>query len=260
MTPSSGTIRALVLRTAGTNCDAEMVHAWELAGAEADRVHVNELVAGGGARLGDYQVLVFPGGFTYGDDIAAGKILANEVQAHLGDAVRTHIDRGGLVLGVCNGFQLLVKMGLLPGPGPEQTATLTFNDSNRFEDRWIHVKVETDRTPFLTRGDVFALPVAHGEGKFVVRDDAEIARLEEAGQIALRYVDAEGRPGPYPVNPNGSMSDVAGICDATGRVFGLMPHPERHVYPHHHPFWTRVPLQEGEGLRCFRNAVRHLSG
>ncbi|MCZ6689376.1 MAG: phosphoribosylformylglycinamidine synthase I [Planctomycetota bacterium] len=249
-------IRVIVIRTAGTNCDLEMVHAFELAGARVDRVHVRRLVRKE-VRLDDFQIVAIPGGFTYGDDIAGGKILANELQAHVGEDLRRFVDSGKLLLGVCNGFQVLVKMGFLPGGG--QAATLATNDSNRFEDRWVYIKAETDRTPFIGKGEVIALPVAHAEGKFIVRTREELQRLKDQDRIVFRYVDAEGQPGPYPVNPNGSQGDVAGICDETGRVMGLMPHPERHIYPHHHPRWTRLPKKEGDGLRIFRNAIRNLS-
>lgn len=249
-------IRVIVIRTAGTNCNLELAHAFEMAGARVDGVHINRLVAKE-AKLRDYQVVAIPGGFTYGDDIGGGKILANELQAHLGDDLRTFVDSGGLVMGVCNGFQVLVKMGLLPGNG--QSVTLATNDSNRFEDRWVHVKSETDRTPFIGKGEVITLPVAHAEGKFIVGNPRDLLTLEEQDRIAFRYVDGEGQPGPYPINPNGSQGDVAGLCDETGQVLGLMPHPERHIYPHHHPRWTRLPRTEGEGLGIFRNAIRSLS-
>lgn len=249
-------VRVIVIRTAGTNCDRELVHAFELAGARVDRVHVNRLVQKE-VHFRDYQVAAIPGGFTYGDDIGGGKILANELQAHLGEELRALVSSGGLLFGVCNGFQVLVKMGILPGGEPR--VTLATNDSNRFEDRWVHIKAETDRTPFIRKGEVITLPVAHAEGKFIVSGAEEMALLEEQDRIAFRYCDEEGEPGPYPVNPNGSLGDVAGICDETGRVLGLMPHPERHIYPHHHPRWTRLQQEEGEGLRIFRNAIQSFS-
>lgn len=249
-------IRAIVIRTAGTNCDLEMAHAFEMVGARAERVHVNRLVRKE-VRLGDFQVAAIPGGFTYGDDIAAGRILANELQAHLGEELQGFVASGGLLIGVCNGFQVLVKMGLLPGEG--RPVTLATNDSNRFEDRWVYLRAETDRSPFVRKGEVITLPVAHAEGKLIVESTEDLRTLETDDRIAFRYVDAEGQPGPYPINPNGSQGDVAGLCDSTGRILGLMPHPERHVYPHHHPRWTRLRRVEGEGLRIFRNAVRSIA-
>jgi len=169
----------------------------------------------------------------------------------LRDALSRFHERGGLVLGICNGFQVLVRAGLLPGEG---SATLTFNDSGHFESRWVRMKPTPGRSPFLTDDAPIELPVAHGEGKFVATD---LAALEASGQVVLRYVDGDDRPTrEYPANPNGSLGAVAGLCDATGRVFGLMPHPERHIDPLHHPRWTRLgPKKEGDGLRIFRNAV-----
>ncbi len=259
--PGAAPVSVLVLRAAGTNCDRETAVAFELAGARADRVHVNR-IREDPARLDRYQVLALPGGFSYGDDLGAGKVLANELRFFLADALARFVDAGKLVIGICNGFQVLVKAGLLPaleGRGRVE-ATLAGNDSNRFEARWTHLDCATDRTPFLRRGDRLHLPVAHGEGKLVCRDPATLARLEASGQVCLRYVDGAGRPGAYPVNPNGSEGDIAGLCDPTGRIFGLMPHPERHVEFHHHPRWTREgrgPGDEGDGLRVFRNAVAH---
>jgi phosphoribosylformylglycinamidine synthase len=249
--------RVLILRAPGANCDAEAQYAFELAGAVAERVHINRIREQPG-QLQRYQVLVVPGGFTYGDDVAAGKILANQLSHFLGDELRAFRDREKLILGICNGFQALLKAGLLLPPdenGP--VATLARNASGKFEDRWITLLAMPGRCPFLTGVQRMRLPIAHGEGRFVCREQWLLHGLERAGQIVLRYVDAEGRPGPFPVNPNGSQADVAGICDATGRVLGLMPHPERHALPTQHPQWTRLGLAaEGDGLALFRNAVR----
>ncbi|MBM4018586.1 MAG: phosphoribosylformylglycinamidine synthase I [Planctomycetes bacterium] len=256
-------VRALVLRTAGTNCDEETQFAWELAGARAERVHVNRLIENP-RRLLDYQVLTIPGGFSYGDDIASGKIFANQIVHHLADAVQEFLARDRLVLGICNGFQVLVRCGLLPGaadgrPTLVPSATLTNNDSGKFEDRWVHLRTDTGRCPFLAKGEVFDLPVAHGEGKFVPADSSPLAALEQKDQVALRYVDSRGRTGAsYPANPNGSAGDVAGICDATGRILGLMPHPERHALSEHHPQWTRRPRRKsGDGLAVFKRGVAY---
>ncbi len=258
-------VRALVLRTAGINCDAETEFAWTEAGAAADRVHINRLIDDP-SRLDAYQILTVPGGFSYGDDIAAGKIFANQLVHHLADAVHGLLERGGLVLGICNGFQVLVKCGLLPGsdngrPTLDQSATLTANDSGQFEDRWVHLRVETDRCPLLEKGETLYLPVAHGEGKFVPGADASADALDAAGQVAFRYVSAHGHAGAgFPANPNGSIDDIAGVCDPTGRVLGLMPHPERHVLPWHHPAWTRRgPTEEGDGMRVFRRGVAYFA-
>jgi len=249
-----------VLRAAGTNCDEETAHAFAKAGARVDRVHVNRL-AEGQVRLSDYQVLAIPGGFTYGDDISAGKVLANELKYRVGDEVRKFVDAGRLVIGICNGFQVLVKMGILPGwDALRQQATLTSNDSNRYEDRWVHLKVVSTKTPFFREKEIIYLPVAHGEGKFVTDGDQTLKRLESTGQAVLKYCDGDGREGPYPVNPNGSVASIAGISDETGRVFGLMPHPERNIEPWHHPRWTRgEAAAEGDGFRVFRNALSYFS-
>jgi phosphoribosylformylglycinamidine synthase I len=252
------TPRVLILRAPGANCDAEAQFAFERAGAAAERVHINRLREQP-ALLQRYQVLVVPGGFTYGDDVAAGKILGNQLAHFLGDALRRFRDTDKLVLGICNGFQALLMAGLIVPPDEEgPLATLTNNAAGKFEDRWIYLRATPGKCPFLRGYDRLHVPVAHGEGNFVCRQRWILHGLQQAGQVVLRYVNSEGQPGPYPVNPNGSQDDVAGLCDATGRVLGLMPHPERHVLPTQHPRWTRLGLApEGDGLRLFRNAVQH---
>jgi phosphoribosylformylglycinamidine synthase len=250
------TVRVLILRAPGANCDAETQFAFELAGADAQRVHVNRLREQP-SLLEAYQVLVLPGGFSYGDDVAAGKILAAQLVHFLGEAVSRFRDAGKLILGICNGFQALLKADLLLPPdehGP--LATLADNCSGHLEDRWIYLQATPGHCPFLKGIQRIHLPIAHGEGRFLCREDRVLEQLDRASQIVLRYCDGDGRPGAYPVNPNGSEGDVAGICDATGRVLGLMPHPERHALPTQHPRWTREGLApEGEGLAIFRNAV-----
>jgi phosphoribosylformylglycinamidine synthase len=249
--------RVLILRAPGANCDAETQFAFERAGASAERVHINRLREQP-QLLRRYQVLVIPGGFTYGDDVAAGQILACQLSHFLADALRHFRDGEKLILGICNGFQALLKAGLILPPdedGPQ--ATLTANASGRFEDRWIHLQAANpSHCPFLKDYDRLHVPVAHGEGNFVCREPWILRGLEQSDQIVLRFVDVHGKPGPYPVNPNGSQGDVAGLCDASGRVLGLMPHPERHILPTQHPRWTRTGCApEGDGLRLFRNAV-----
>ncbi len=248
--------QALIVRAPGANCDEETQFALERAGAVAERVHVNRLREQPNL-LRRFQMLVIPGGFTYGDDVAAGKILAVQLTHHLGDALREFRDAEKLILGICNGFQVLLKAGLLIPPDEEgPLATLAHNASGKFEDRWVHLQATPGNCPFLTGYDRLELPVAHGEGNFLCRAPWILQGLEQAGQVVLRYVDPEGGPAGYPFNPNGSAGNVAGVCDATGRVLGLMPHPERHVLPTHHPRWTRNGLApEGDGLRLFRNAV-----
>lgn len=263
--------RALVVRTAGTNCDREAVRALELAGASVEVLHLKRVLAEP-ARLDEHALIVLPGGFSYGDDIAAGRVLGVELRHGLEKELERFVARGGSVLGICNGFQALVESGLFEAEigaksgGPvgsvtkptERTIALYDNASNRFECRWIHLRSEASACPWLAAGERFPVPVAHGEGRFVVRDETVLRRLLANGQIVLRYVRADGSAahGSYPDNPNGSVDDIAGICDRTGRVLGLMPHPERNVTPWNHPHWTRMPPRdEGEGLSFFRRWV-----
>jgi phosphoribosylformylglycinamidine synthase len=254
------TVNVIVLRTAGTNCDEETRYAFEAVGARAELVHVNNL-ARGEHRLGDYQILVLPGGFTYGDDVGSGKVFAVELGHVLAEKLTAFVEGGGLVLGICNGFQVLIKTGLLPdarlAPAAERPVTLTHNDSHRFEDRWVWLQADAATRCVFTRPDErLALPVAHGEGKVVVRDEAVLQRLRAQGQIVYRYVNEDGSPPAYPADPNGSVDHIAGLCDPSGRVFGLMPHPERHFFPYQHPGWTRRGLaDEGDGVALFRRAV-----
>lgn len=258
--------RVLILRAPGTNCDEETAFAFEKAGAQCSLVHIRALRQSP-ALLLEHAILALPGGFSYGDDLGSGTVIANELMRHLAEPLARFVERGGLALGICNGFQILVKTGLLPGlayapknPGELPGATLTFNDSQRFEDRWTHLKIEPSTSPFLEghAGEIVEFPVAHGEGKFVARDAEVLRRMEEGRQVAFRFVKADGSVPEYPDNPNGAQNHIAGITDETGRVLGLMPHPERHVLPWQHPRWTRSGLKkEGDGLFLFRNAVKH---
>jgi phosphoribosylformylglycinamidine (FGAM) synthase-like amidotransferase family enzyme len=284
--------RVLILRAPGTNCDQETAFAFEQAGAKAELLHVNRLLEDPGL-CGRFQIFCIPGGFAYGDDVAAGRILGNQIQYHLADRMAEFKAAGKLMLGICNGFQVLIKSGVLLEPDPEQgpPATLTYNDSGKYEDRWVRLDVQGTKSVFLGGIDSMYLPVAHAEGKFVARDAETLGQLEAAGQLVLRYVAQ--RPGtgatacsqavhsaspkghrfqgssgtpvgapevPYPDNPNGSVANVAGICDTTGRVLGLMPHPERHIDPTQHPRWTRGEAgQVGDGLQVFVNAVAYFS-
>ncbi|MDD5135786.1 MAG: phosphoribosylformylglycinamidine synthase I [Candidatus Omnitrophica bacterium] len=259
--------KVIVLRTAGTNCDRETAFAFGAAGAETELVHINELT-GRRKKLNDYSILALPGGFTYGDDVASGKILANELKFKLEEDLQKFIGDGKLIIGICNGFQILVKAGLLPNlAGDFQTieATLTLNDSNKFEDRWVYLKNPNDKIQMTkcvwTKGinEVIRLPVAHGEGKFIPRDDRILKTLKRDGMIALEYTDEKGRKKGYPYNPNGSIEGIAGVCDRTGRIFGLMPHPERHILFHQGPEWTRTTrknTKEGDGFTIFTNGVK----
>jgi phosphoribosylformylglycinamidine synthase len=250
--------RVLILRAPGANCDGETQFAFEQAGGLAERVHINRLREHP-HQLHRFQILVIPGGFTYGDDVAAGKILAIQLAHFLADSLQTFRDQEKLILGICNGFQVLLKAGLIVPPDEDgPLLTLAHNALGKFEDRWIYLQASPGRCPFLRDYQRLHLPVAHGEGNVVFRQEWICRGLEQAGQVVLHYVDADGRPGSYPINPNGSQGNVAGLCDASGRVLGLMPHPERHVLPTQHPRWTRLGLAgEGDGLRLFRNAVQY---
>jgi phosphoribosylformylglycinamidine synthase len=257
--------KTLILRTAGTNCDGETAYAFELAGAEVERVHINRILQNP-RLIDDYQILAVPGGFSYGDDIAAGRILANQIVNHLGDAFQRFVESGRPVIGICNGFQVLVKTNLLPGKvagHSGQTSTLAHNDCGRFIDRWVNLAPQDSRCIWTTgMSGAIELPIAHGEGKFIPRDAAVRKALWDGGQVVLTYARPDGSParGEFPHNPNGSVDDIAGVCDASGLVFGLMPHPERYVDPLQHPAWTSQSPRPGEGagLRIFRNAVRHV--
>jgi phosphoribosylformylglycinamidine synthase len=247
-------VRTLILRAPGTNCDEETAFAFERASSLVDSAHINQLVRGE-KPLSRYQIMVIPGGFTYGDDISAGKILANELRLKLGEDIQRFVDRGGLILGICNGFQVLVKAGILPRVEnrEHQRLTLTSNDSNRFECRWVYLRVNQKSPCLFTRGiSALYLPVAHGEGKVM----AEAETLDKLN-VVVRYADKMGNvQAGYPYNPNGSLDNIAGICDASGRIFALMPHPERFIRWTQHPRWTREPQRErGDGFGIFLNAV-----
>jgi phosphoribosylformylglycinamidine synthase len=252
--------RVLILRAPGTNCDQETAFAFETAGGRPDVVHLNRLLES--PSLADnYQILAIPGGFSYGDDISAGRIFGNQIRHHLADCLREFKAAGKLIIGICNGVQILVKSGvLLPDRADEPLATLTLNDSGKFEDRWVHLRVVGERCVFLRGLDRLYLPIAHAEGKFVAREAAALDELDRAGHLVLRYADptlsTSPEQLPYPANPNGAQLNVAGLCDETGRVFGLMPHPERHIDPTQHPRWTREQHDRGDGLAIFENAVR----
>lgn len=266
------TPRALVLTGNGTNCEREMAHGCRLAGAEAVIAHVSR-VFNGEIRLADFHFLNLPGGFLDGDDLGSAKaaavrfkygVVQGDGQRRFVDDLMQFIDDGKLVLGVCNGFQLLVKMGLLPGAGDVRLAaeaSLMHNDSGRFEDRWVHLKVDPMSPCVFTSGiDRLYVPVRHGEGKFVPRDAGVSDSIRRLNLAVVRYTDPEGRvTQDYPWNPNGSPEGIAGVCDPTGRVFGLMPHPEAFLHRTNHPRWTREDLpDEGQGLAIFRNAVKYL--
>ncbi len=288
-------VKAIVLRAAGINCDMETRYALELAGAEVQSVHINRIIEDK-AALEKFQIMVFPGGFSYGDDVAAGKILANQIIHHLSEPLQKFIDDGKLVLGICNGFQVLVKAGILPGDSKglateatentekrqlskisNQSVTITCNDSGKFEDRWIYLAPQTKKCVFIEPGRQIYLPIAHGEGKIVTKDTASMEKLKADEHVAFKYVNENGEEGGYPVNPNGSVDSIAGLTDTTGRVLGLMPHPERHVRLTQHPHWSRHELlrtcgrasaphggamghepRTADGRTIFDNAVKYI--
>ncbi len=267
-------VRSIIITGNGTNCEREVANACRLAGSEvADIVHIAELLSGR-VCLDDYHFLNLAGGFLDGDDLGSAKAGANRLRhasvkgsdENLADQLYRFIEAGKLVMGVCNGFQLMVKMGLLPAHGADfrtQTATLSHNDSGRFEDRWTYLKVDPASPCIYTRGlDGVYLPVRHGEGKFMVRSEEVLGQIEAGHLAALKYCDAD-YDAPimdYPQNPNGSVNAIAGVCDASGRIFGLMPHPEAYVHRTHHPRWTREETlpEEGMGLWLYQNAVQFI--
>lgn len=266
-------VKAIVITGYGTNCETEMAHACRLGGADqVDIVHMSELLHGE-YSLADYHFLNLPGGFLDGDDLGAGQagahrfkyaVIKDTAERLQGQVIR-FINDGKLILGVCNGFQLMVKMGLLPGFDnnyENREVSLTYNDSGRFEDRWTTLLVDQKSPCVFTKGlDSLYYPIRHGEGKFVAKDDATLAKVKENNLVSLRYCDPETKESTleYPLNPNGSPDGIAGICDPTGRLFGLMPHPEAFLHRTNHPRWTREDLpEEGQGVALFRNGINFI--
>jgi len=245
--------KVLIIRTAGTNCDKETEFAFSKAGADTSLCHINYIKEKKG--ICDYQIICIPGGFSYGDDLGAGKILSLELSLWLKDEFSKFLEKGGLALGICNGFQVLVKTGMLPDLDFKQKVTLTLNDSARFEDRWVYLKVKSDSVWLKGLPEFINLPVAHGEGKFYA-DEAILDRIESSNLVALRYTEDKKDKAQYPFNPNGSLNDIAGITDKTGRVLGLMPHPERFIFTHHWPYWKQGEI-EPFGYKFFKNSVEH---
>jgi len=256
------TVRVILLRAAGTNCDLETQYAWECAGAVAERVHIRQLIAQP-RKLLDYQVLTIPGGFSYGDDIAAGRIFAAQIRRHLSDVLQQFVESGRLVLGICNGFQVLVTAGFLPfsGPNGRRVCTIAPNDPPGFQDRWVNLRATSDRCVFLEQNREYQMSIAHAEGRVLFESPEILAEVQEKRLNALTYVESPpggGAPPLAPANPNGSQADIAGLCDATGRILGLMPHPERFVRAEQHPCWTsRKQSSAADGLAVFQSALAY---
>jgi phosphoribosylformylglycinamidine synthase I len=267
-------VKALIITGFGINCEEEMAAAYRLAGAEAQIVHLNDILIEG-LSIHAFDILNFPGGFSFGDDIASGKVLANKItykKLPSGNTLIAEIQQflhdKKYILGVCNGFQVLVKMGLLPDIRgfKGQEVTLTRNDSGKFEDRWCYCKVSPNtHTPFLQGINLLYLPIRHGEGKLIVKDLALRQQILDSALNCLSYADSEGQiTDRYPVNPNGSELNCAALTDRTGQILGMMPHPEAHLSLYNHPNWRQLKRQnpniseEGEGLKLFQNIVRHI--
>ena len=260
--------RILIPTGYGLNCEDETEYASTLAGATADRIHLSDLFAKP-AVLEEYQILAMIGGFSFGDHIAAGKVLANRYKSLLSEELAGFIDDGKLIIGICNGFQSMVEYGLLPGFDGDYATQLTSlapNNSGVFEDRWVTLKANSGSPCVFTKGiDTIPLPVRHGEGKFTATEEGVLAKLWSKRLVALQYIDPSTRKPTqtYPLNPNGSVDAIAGICDPSGRVFGMMPHPEAYNSPYNHPDWIHQRSEgtlpaKGLGLRIFRNAVEYV--
>jgi len=262
-------VPVLIITGYGLNCEDESRYAWELAGALPHYVHFNDLLENP-RKLREFSALMFIGGFSYGDHMTSGHVFALRTKHHLRGELQKFIDRGNLILGVCNGFQILVKLGLLPGLDNDyftQKLSIMQNDCGMFQNRWVTLSFESDSPCVFTRGVVqLSVPVRHGEGKVFTLDKTLLGRLEASGCVPCRYADPEtGQPTPeFPHNPNGSLNAIAGLCDPTGRIFGMMPHPEAYLYPENHPQWELQKLdgtlpEQGLGLALFRNAVAYLT-
>lgn len=265
--------RICVLRAPGTNCDSETAFAFDSCGGQAQQIHLFQLLEQPGL-LDEFQILCIPGGFSYGDDIGAGVVFASQLRGHLGDAVRRFLAAEKLVLGICNGFQVLLKTGIfehgdnsLALERDQADATLTWNLNGKYTARWVHLKVEAHGNVFLKGIDELDLPIAHAEGRIVIRDAKVLSDWNSRGQIALTYStwqSTNGHPNPvnerWSANPNGSTADIAGLGDASGRVLGLMPHPERFLFGTQHPQWTRLGLTgDGAGRKIFQNAIDYFA-
>lgn len=260
---SPARVRILLPTGFGINCEAETSFAFRLVGAEVDQLHINDLIAKP-TRLSQCQILALAGGFSFGDHLGAGRALANRLRCRLTAGLERFVSDGGLILGICNGFQTMVRLGLLPAgrPGTQQVS-LTHNAHGAFYDGWVSLSVETNSPCLFTRGlEQIDLPVRHGEGCLVIPTALQ-AEIDDNSLVPLRYTDPQtGAPTiSFPHNPNGSLNGAAGLCDTSGRIFGLMPHPEAFLYPENHPSWRRRPRADrGDGIAIFENAVAACRG
>jgi phosphoribosylformylglycinamidine synthase len=251
-------LKALILYGYGINCENESKNAIEKSGGAADIVHLNKLLEEP-KMLEGYNMLMIPGGFSFGDDLGSGKVFGNKMKFRLHEPLERFVKEEKLILGICNGFQIMVKMGLLPTPDFQQRVSLTTNDSGHYEDRWVILKANQKSPCVFTKGiDYMLSPVRHGEGKFIPKDAATLNELKEKNQIAVQYVDEGGKLAGFPYNPNGSIENIAGICDQSGRVYGMMPHPEAFNIPENCPYWVKGNVKEPMGLRIFKNAVEYV--
>ena len=255
-----------VLNAQGINCNQETAFAFEQAGGRAEQVHISQLVSGD-RSLDDYQIFALSGGFSYGDDIQSGRILGLEIQTQMSDELNRFVAASGLIIGICNGFQVLTETGLLPtgqiNPRRSKKVSLVHNQNGQFIDNWCNLLVEDSRCVFIddkALGHTIELPIAHGEGRVVGADDETLWRLDDNHQVVFRYINEQGEiTEEFPDNPNGSFDGITGICDETGQVLGMMPHPERFVTPTQHPNWRRRPDLVAQGLPIFKAMVRTAS-
>ena len=260
--------KILIITGYGVNCEAESSRAWELAGGSPVQVHLNDLLDNP-AQMRDFRGLMFIGGFSYGDHMTSGHVFALRVKHHLREELQKFIDAGKIILGVCNGFQTMTKIGLLPGLNGEYfdpKVALMQNDCGTFQNFWVNLKFEVNSPCIFTKGlSGMPMPIRHGEGKIFTTDKAVIEQIEKLGCAAARYADGSGNATmDFPANPNGSLNAIAGLCDPTGRIFGLMPHPEAYLFPENHPNWDVQKLNgtlpaQGLGLKLFENGVRYLT-
>jgi phosphoribosylformylglycinamidine synthase subunit PurQ / glutaminase len=248
--------KVMILTGYGINADRELLWAFELAGGNARIVHLEDLIENE-SMMNDHQILAFPGGFSFGDHISSGKVYANIFKHTLFDGIKKFIDKKNLVVGICNGFQIITKLGLLPNldDSYKQSVSLTENESGHFEDRWVWLKTVKNNSPWLAGIDGMYLPVRHGEGKFITKDSDILKRIADNSQIMMKYIKPGSEETEYPYNPNGSVQDIASISNKAGNVFGLMPHPEAYLFDENHPNWTEGKKEKFTGLKIFQNGI-----